>query len=267
MDSSNNNEAEFLSLKKEVEEMKALLKATLEGFGKPNEDPRQDHPIDFANQEEPIRIHEEYEADPRVRAEAMVRTYGTKSSSSPTYSPNFPSSPTPSPHREGRSRRPHKRHHARKRSRTPTRYTHDHGRHHSSTYSYSSSKGRSFKRKQRIFKAGDKDIKFETFNGKRNITKALSFIRQFDVAFVQEDFTEKSKLRHVGMYLKGMASDWWLTKILEKEQARTWKDFRKQFFKQFLPPNLCDNNGIGLHNKREKVYLLTWMSFGLPFLR
>ena len=57
------------------------------------------------------------------------------------------------------------------------------------------------------------------------------------MAFAEESFTEKSKLRHAGMYLKGMASDWWLTKILEGKKPRSWEHFKSQFFKQFLPRN------------------------------
>ena len=86
-----------------------------------------------------------------------------------------------------------------------------------------------------IFKAGDKDIKLKSFDGKRDVTKALAFIRQFEVAFVHEKFTEKSKLRHVGMYLTETAENWWLAKILEHSDAKTWTLFKEQFYEQFLP--------------------------------
>ena len=119
MDSTSNNEAEFLSLKREVEELKALIslpavKATLEGLSKQGEKMEQDQPTGFARQEGPSKIHEGHEENPRVRAESMVRTYGIDRSSSPSYSPNFSSSPTSSPHREGRSRQPSRRHHSRR---------------------------------------------------------------------------------------------------------------------------------------------------------
>ena len=100
MDSTSNNEAELLSLKREVAELKALLsipapvKATLEGLSKQGEKMEQDQLTGFARQEGPSRIHEGPEENPQVRAEAMVRTYGTDRSSSPSYSPNFSSSPT-----------------------------------------------------------------------------------------------------------------------------------------------------------------------------
>ena len=134
----------------------------------------QDQPTGFARQEGPSRLHDEGpEENPRVRAQSMVHTYGTDRSSSPSYSPNFSSSPTSSPHREGPSRQSFKRHHSRRHARK---------RHRSPSSSSSSSRERS-STKQRIFKAGDKDIKFDTYNGKRDVNKALSFIRQFDVAF------------------------------------------------------------------------------------
>ena len=243
MDSSNVNENEFLSLKREVAELKAMLsipavKATLEGLNKQAEEKEQDHSNDFARQEGLQRTSEVHGDDPRARAESLVRTYGTHHTSNPNYSPNFPSSPTPSPTWEGRSRRPNKYSSSRRHARSPIRHSHGGRRRRSPTTSSSSSPRRKrSSKKQRTFKAGDKDIKFQTFNGRRNVTKALAFIRQFDVAFVQENFTEKSKLRHVGVYLRNMASDWWLTKILEKRQPRTWKQFKVQFFRQFLPPD------------------------------
>lgn len=84
---------------------------------------------------------------------------------------------------------------------------------------------------------GQQGHKVWNYNGKKNIDRALAFVRNFNVAFVEEDFTDKSKLWHVGMYLKGKASDWWLTKILEKKKAKTWTQFKSQIFKKFLPPN------------------------------
>ena len=80
-------------------------------------------------------------------------------------------------------------------------------------------------------------MKFKSYDGKRDITKALNFIRQFEVAFVHERFTKKSKLQHVGMYLTDTANDWWLARILERTDARTWKNFKAQFYEQFLPPD------------------------------
>ncbi|MCO5574983.1 hypothetical protein L7F22_028780 [Adiantum nelumboides] len=64
-------------------------------------------------------------------------------------------------------------------------------------------------KKKTTFKAGDKDVKFEAYNGRRNNDKALAFIRQFEVAFAEGNFNERSKLRHVSMYLKGTASSWY----------------------------------------------------------
>ena len=61
-------------------------------------------------------------------------------------------------------------------------------------------------RKLKSFKSGDKDVKFENYSGKRDLDKALLFIRQLEVAFANENFKESSKLRHVSMHLKGTAS-------------------------------------------------------------
>ncbi|MCO5570061.1 hypothetical protein L7F22_023775 [Adiantum nelumboides] len=51
--------------------------------------------------------------------------------------------------------------------------------------------------KHKTFKLGDKDVKFDSFNGRCNNNKALAFICQFEVAFAEGNFKEKSKLRHV----------------------------------------------------------------------
>ncbi|MCO5569121.1 hypothetical protein L7F22_022829 [Adiantum nelumboides] len=92
-------------------------------------------------------------------------------------------------------------------------------------------------KKKRTFKSGDKDVKFEYYNGKRVISKALTFVRQFEVAFAEGNFSEHSKLRHVGMHLKETASSWWLTTILEGRKPKSWEDFKKAFYGQFLPPD------------------------------
>ncbi|MCO5553718.1 hypothetical protein L7F22_007244 [Adiantum nelumboides] len=91
--------------------------------------------------------------------------------------------------------------------------------------------------KKKTFKAGDKDVKFEAYNGRRNNDKALAFIRQFEIAFAEGNFKERSKLRHVSMYLKGTASSWWLTQILEGKKPKDWSAFKEAFYSQFLPPD------------------------------
>ena len=178
------------------------------------------------------------EEHPTRKAESLVRKYATKEPE-PSYS--FRLSPTYSKREEERSSK-HGRSPIRHRKMPPKELAsssnfYERRHHHRSPSSTSSSPRKKENSKKQIFKAGDKDIKFQTYNGKRDVTKALSFIRQFEVAFVEEDFREKSKLRHVGMYLKDMASDWWLTKILEGKHAKTWKEFKVQIFEQFLPPD------------------------------
>ncbi|MCO5582254.1 hypothetical protein L7F22_036146 [Adiantum nelumboides] len=59
----------------------------------------------------------------------------------------------------------------------------------------------------------------------------------FEVAFAEGNFSEHSKLRHVGMHLKETASSWWLTTILEGRKPKSWEDFKKAFYGQFLPPD------------------------------
>ncbi|MCO5577620.1 hypothetical protein L7F22_031451 [Adiantum nelumboides] len=89
--------------------------------------------------------------------------------------------------------------------------------------------------KKKTFNFGDKDVKFEAYNGRQNNDKALAFIRQFEVAFAEGNFKERSKLRHVSMYLKGTASSWWLTQILEGKKPKDWSAFKEAFYSQFVP--------------------------------
>ena len=48
-----------------------------------------------------------------------------------------------------------------------------------STETEESTKKKNKKRKKKTFKSGDKDMKFDSYNGRRDNDKALVFIRQF----------------------------------------------------------------------------------------
>ncbi|MCO5568179.1 hypothetical protein L7F22_021875 [Adiantum nelumboides] len=60
-------------------------------------------------------------------------------------------------------------------------------------------------KKVREFKEGGQSIKFETFSGYKDASKALSFIQQFDIAFAGGRYSEHSKIRRAASYLKGNA--------------------------------------------------------------
>ncbi|MCO5587770.1 hypothetical protein L7F22_041722 [Adiantum nelumboides] len=60
-------------------------------------------------------------------------------------------------------------------------------------------------KKVREFKEGGQSIKFETFSGYKDASKALSFIQQFDIAFVGGRYSEHSKIRRAASYFKGNA--------------------------------------------------------------
>ncbi|MCO5574105.1 hypothetical protein L7F22_027883 [Adiantum nelumboides] len=60
-------------------------------------------------------------------------------------------------------------------------------------------------KKVREFKEGGQSIKFETFSGYKDASKALSFIQQFDIAFAGGRYSEHSKIRRVASYFKGNA--------------------------------------------------------------
>lgn len=67
--------------------------------------------------------------------------------------------------------------------------------------------------------------------------KALTLISQFEVAFVLEKFTKKSKLRHVGMQLTDTVSNWWLAGSLWQNMLAygRLKHFSTLFYEKFFP--------------------------------
>ncbi|MCO5570430.1 hypothetical protein L7F22_024152 [Adiantum nelumboides] len=71
-------------------------------------------------------------------------------------------------------------------------------------------------KKVREFKEGGQSIKFETFSGYKDASKALSFIQQFDIVFAGGRYSEHSKIRRAASYLKGNARTWWSTLLLNR---------------------------------------------------
>ncbi|MCO5579404.1 hypothetical protein L7F22_033259 [Adiantum nelumboides] len=57
-------------------------------------------------------------------------------------------------------------------------------------------------KKVREFKEGGQSIKFETFSGYKDASKALSFIQQFDIPFAGGRYKEDSKIRRPASYSK-----------------------------------------------------------------
>ena len=189
MTAKSSYEAEIQALRGELGELRGILtipevRDALKSVRKGKKEEVVAGPMLPPSHEEDRSDDEDQEETPRRKAKRLTQTYAT-----PEYR-----RVESNKERNLRKRR-RSRHGREQRTRRSHRYQRE------DSTSSSSSRERSSRRK-RTFKGGDKDIKFETYNGKRNIDRALSFIRQFDVAFAEEDFTEKSKLRHVGMYLR-----------------------------------------------------------------
>ena len=60
------------------------------------------------------------------------------------------------------------------------------------------------------YKEGGSSVKFEPFHGHSDRPKVLTFIQQFDTAFMGGLFYESLKIRKAAMFLKGNALQWWL---------------------------------------------------------
>ncbi|MCO5607313.1 hypothetical protein L7F22_061506 [Adiantum nelumboides] len=89
-------------------------------------------------------------------------------------------------------------------------------------------------KKVREFKEGGQSIKFETFSGYKDASKALSFIQQFDIAFAGGRYSEHSKIRRAASYLKGNARTWWSTRLLNRTAPVKWLKFKKLFISSWL---------------------------------
>ncbi|MCO5577196.1 hypothetical protein L7F22_031020 [Adiantum nelumboides] len=89
-------------------------------------------------------------------------------------------------------------------------------------------------KKVREFKEGGQSIKFKTFSGYKDASKALSFIQQFDIAFAGGRYSEQSKIRRAASYFKGNARTWWSTLLLNKTAPVKWLKFKKLFISSWL---------------------------------
>ncbi|MCO5576632.1 hypothetical protein L7F22_030447 [Adiantum nelumboides] len=84
------------------------------------------------------------------------------------------------------------------------------------------------------FKEHGQSIKFETFSGYKDASKALSFIQQFDIAFAGGRYSEHSKIRRAVSYFKGNAHTWWSTLLLNKTTPVKWLKYKKLFISSWL---------------------------------
>ncbi|RYA46730.1 hypothetical protein [Enterobacter cloacae complex sp. GF14B] len=89
-------------------------------------------------------------------------------------------------------------------------------------------------KKVREFKEGGQSIKFDTFSGYRDASKALSFVQQFDITFVGGRYSEHSKIWRGASYFKGNARTWWSTLLLSKTVPVKWLKFKKLFISSWL---------------------------------
>ena len=88
--------------------------------------------------------------------------------------------------------------------------------------------------KPKPYKEGGAAVHFDTFRGFEDRTKALSFIQQFDAAFAGGNFTESSKVRKAATFLKGNASQWWTTLLMQGQAPSTWIGFKQVFATTWL---------------------------------
>ena len=80
--------------------------------------------------------------------------------------------------------------------------------------------------KPKPYKEGGAAVQFDTFRGFEDRTKALSFLQQFDAAYAGGNFTESSKVRKAATFLKGNASQWWSTLLMQGQAPATWTYFK-----------------------------------------
>ena len=85
------------------------------------------------------------------------------------------------------------------------------------------------------FRMKDKPLKFQSYDGLHGSTdKLVHFIRQFDIAFAIQDYTESTKMHIVEMHLAKTACNWWMDLKNEYLQPKTWELCRVAIWKHFL---------------------------------
>lgn len=88
--------------------------------------------------------------------------------------------------------------------------------------------------KPKPYKEGGAAVKFDTFSGFEDKTKALTFLQQFDSAYSGGNFTEASKVRKAVTFLKGNARTWWTTLLMQGQAPATWVYFKQMFASAWL---------------------------------
>ena len=85
------------------------------------------------------------------------------------------------------------------------------------------------------FRMKDKPLKFHKYDGSKGSTdKVVHFIRQFDIAFAIQDYTESTRMQIVEMHLTKSARNWWMDLKNKDLQLKTWKLCRIAIWKHFL---------------------------------
>lgn len=82
---------------------------------------------------------------------------------------------------------------------------------------------------------GEKLFKFNKYHGDSNPETLLAWIRSLDIFFEDRSYTEKAKLRFASLHLEKQAALWWAAMRSNEEEARTWKGFKSQIKRHFLP--------------------------------
>ena len=84
------------------------------------------------------------------------------------------------------------------------------------------------------YKEGGATVRFESFNGHNDRTKALTFIQQFDIAYTQGLFSKASKIRKASTFLEVNALQWWSNLLMQGKAPLTWVDFKRMFAANWL---------------------------------
>lgn len=101
-----------------------------------------------------------------------------------------------------------------------------------------------------IFKAGDKD---KSYDGKRDLTKALAFIWRIGVTFVNKKFKRKSKLRNVNVYLSDVPKIGDLLKISSINMLVHGENLSNNSTSTFCLHRTYIRSGIGLSKRKGSL--------------
>lgn len=117
-------------------------------------------------------------------------------------------------------------------------------------------------------KISTKAFTFSNFDGTKDAPTVFAWLNHLDEYFMDENYSEKEKIKCAGNHLiKGVAM-WWHVNKLNGKKPKTWAHFQKlikQNFCLLLIKTTLNPNGKNFVNFHMKMFIRTLNVFGKFF--